>query len=79
MALNKCWCPKHFACAKCGNELINMGFVELNGQIYCERDYEQNYAPKCAKCSIAIMGVSIILYLERSLFLHYGLSTCTTD
>lgn len=58
MALNKSWCPHHFSCSKCESELVNMGFVELNGNIYCENDYETFYAPKCAKCRKAIVGVS---------------------
>ena len=37
-----------------------MGFVELNGKIYCENDYESFFAPKCAKCRQAIIGVSLI-------------------
>lgn len=72
MALNKCWCPKHFVCAKCNCELVNVGFVELNGKIYCEKDYEANFAPRCAKCSAAIMGVSLRnnIYDIVSLHMH---------
>lgn len=58
LALNKSWCPNHFTCSKCNSELVNMGFVELNGAVYCENDYENFFAPKCAKCREAIIGVS---------------------
>lgn len=58
LALNKSWCPHCFTCDKCGSELVNMGFVELNGKIYCENDYETFFAPKCAKCRQPIVGVS---------------------
>lgn len=58
LALNKSWCPNHFTCSKCDSELVNMGFVELNGSVYCENDYENFFAPKCAKCRQAIIGVS---------------------
>ena len=61
MALNKCWCPNHFTCAKCDTELINMGFIELEGKIYCESDYEQYFAPKCSRCSKSIVGVSYVI------------------
>ena len=62
LALNKSWCPNHFTCSKCNSELVNMGFVELNGSIYCENDYESFFAPKCAKCRQAIIGVSKLKY-----------------
>lgn len=57
-ALDKTWCPDHFICANptCRVPLINVGFVEEEGQLYCERDYEQYFAPKCGKCSRAIIG-----------------------
>ncbi|XP_067935329.1 PDZ and LIM domain protein 7-like isoform X1 [Watersipora subatra] len=64
VALNKCWCPTHFSCAKCNSELINKGFVELDGKIYCENDYEKNFAPRCAKCSKAIMGDTVTALKE---------------
>ncbi|KAF6019020.1 PDLIM5 [Bugula neritina] len=59
LALNKSWCPNHFTCSKCNSELVNMGFVELNGNVYCENDYESFFAPKCAKCRQAIIGDTI--------------------
>ncbi|XP_067944774.1 PDZ and LIM domain protein 7-like isoform X2 [Watersipora subatra] len=59
LALNKSWCPNHFTCSKCNSELVNMGFVELNGNIYCENDYENFFAPKCAKCRQAIIGDTV--------------------
>ncbi|KAL8559139.1 hypothetical protein ACOMHN_046187 [Nucella lapillus] len=57
-ALGSCWCPDHFICAnpKCGVKLIDIGFVEEGGYLYCERDYEQFMAPHCKKCGSAIIG-----------------------
>lgn len=57
-ALDKTWCPDHFVCAnpQCRVPLIDMGFVEEEGQLFCERDYEQYFAPRCHKCSAAIIG-----------------------
>jgi len=56
-ALEKTWCPNHFNCAnpQCSKPLINCGFVEEEGQLLCENDYDQFLAPKCAKCSKSIM------------------------
>jgi len=59
LALNKSWCPSCFTCDQCGSELVNMGFVELNGKIYCENDYENFFAPKCAKCRLPIIGDTV--------------------
>ena len=59
-AMDKTWCPGCFVCANpnCACPLIDIGFVEEEGALYCERDYEQYMAPKCGKCSKAIIGVS---------------------
>lgn len=57
-ALEKSFCPNHFSCGNpsCGAELINIGFVEEAGKLYCEKDYEQYLAPRCGKCGNAIVG-----------------------
>ena len=59
-ALGKSWCPDHFVCAnpQCGVKLLNVGFVEDGGHLYCERDYSKFFAPHCKHCSLAIIGVS---------------------
>lgn len=56
-AVGKIWCPNHFVCANssCGVNLHDLGFVEENGKLYCERDYEK-FAPKCQKCQNSILG-----------------------
>ncbi|CAF0747191.1 unnamed protein product [Brachionus calyciflorus] len=57
-AVGKIWCPNHFICANpsCGVSLHEIGFVEENGKLYCEKDFETYFAPKCAKCSHTILG-----------------------
>ena len=64
LALDKTWCPNHFVCANphCKCDLVGIGFVEEGGQLFCERDYEQYFAPRCAKCGGSIMGVSRLLF-----------------
>ena len=59
-AMGKCWCPDCFVCAnpKCGMKLIDIGFVEEGGFLYCEKDYALYFAPHCAKCGEPIVGVS---------------------
>uniref|UniRef100_A0A0B7ACP1 PDZ and LIM domain protein Zasp n=1 Tax=Arion vulgaris TaxID=1028688 RepID=A0A0B7ACP1_9EUPU len=57
-ALGKCWCPDHFVCAnpKCGTKLLDIGFVEEGGYLYCERDYAIHFAPHCDRCGQAVVG-----------------------
>ncbi|XP_076444049.1 PDZ and LIM domain protein 7-like isoform X8 [Babylonia areolata] len=57
-AMGNCWCPDHFVCAnpQCGVKLIDIGFVEEGGNLYCERDYERYLAPHCKKCNTTILG-----------------------
>ncbi|XP_063903336.1 PDZ and LIM domain protein Zasp-like isoform X3 [Zophobas morio] len=57
-ALGKIWCPEHFICAtpSCRRPLQDLGFVEEQGQLYCEYCFEQYLAPTCAKCSAKVKG-----------------------
>ncbi|XP_048757666.1 PDZ and LIM domain protein 7-like isoform X5 [Ostrea edulis] len=58
VAMGKTWCPDHFVCQnpKCGQKLLDIGFVEEGGFLYCEKDYEQYFAPTCTKCGKPIVG-----------------------
>jgi len=57
-ALGKCWCPDCFVCAnpQCRCKLLDIGFVEEAGQLYCEKDYAEFFAPHCDSCGKAIIG-----------------------
>ncbi|ROT81863.1 LIM domain-binding protein 3 [Penaeus vannamei] len=57
-ALGKTWCPDHFVCSTdtCRKPLIDMGFVEEQGSLYCENCYEQYFAPICGKCDKRVKG-----------------------
>lgn len=61
-ALGRIWCPEHFICvnATCRRQLQDIGFVEENGQLYCEYCFEQYIAPACDKCHAKIKGVSTL-------------------
>ncbi|KAG8182736.1 hypothetical protein JTE90_026187 [Oedothorax gibbosus] len=63
VALNRTWCPDHFHCnnVHCKTPLIDVGFVEEQGQLYCEQCYEQFLAPVCSKCNVRIKGVSLAI------------------
>lgn len=58
MALDKTWCPDHFVCGNpnCRRPLVDVGFVEEQGQLFCERDYEAFFAPHCGRCNAPIVG-----------------------
>ncbi|XP_057297447.1 PDZ and LIM domain protein 5-like isoform X2 [Hydractinia symbiolongicarpus] len=55
-AIGKTWHPEHFCCSACNVSLQNQAFVEENNQLFCEKCYNQYYAPKCAHCNNAIIG-----------------------
>ena len=59
-ALNNAWHPEHFTCAQCEVELGTITFYEHKGRAYCEKDYHELFAPRCAYCNGPILDVSII-------------------
>ena len=59
-ALGKQWHPEHFTCVSCDTELGHVTYYESNGRPYCEKDYHELYAPRCAYCNGPILEVGII-------------------
>nr|XP_003466130.1 LIM domain-binding protein 3 isoform X1 [Cavia porcellus]XP_013004079.1 LIM domain-binding protein 3 isoform X1 [Cavia porcellus] len=56
VAMGRSWHPEEFNCAYCKTSLADVCFVEEQNNVYCERCYEQFFAPMCAKCHAKIMG-----------------------
>ncbi|XP_074546987.1 PDZ and LIM domain protein 5b [Halichoeres trimaculatus] len=56
VAMGMSWHPEEFNCAHCRSSLIDHGFVEEKGQVYCPNCYEQFFAPSCARCNQKILG-----------------------
>eukprot|EP00071_Canis_lupus_P005278 XP_005619166.1 LIM domain-binding protein 3 isoform X2 [Canis lupus familiaris] len=56
VAMGRSWHPEEFNCAYCKTSLADVCFVEEQSNVYCERCYEQFFAPICAKCNTKIMG-----------------------
>ena len=56
-ALGREWHPEHFTCACCDIELCHSTYYESNGRPYCEKDYNELYAPRCAYCNGPILEV----------------------
>ena len=57
-ALGRQWHPEHFVCAGCEMDLSNATYYENNGRPYCEKDYHELFAPRCAYCNGPILEVS---------------------
>lgn len=49
-ALGQVWHPEHFVCAVCRAEVGTCGFFERDGKPYCEKDYQNLFAPRCGYC-----------------------------
>ncbi|XP_003803063.1 LIM domain-binding protein 3 isoform X3 [Otolemur garnettii] len=56
VAMGRSWHPEEFNCAYCKTSLADVCFVEEQNNVYCERCYEQFFAPICSKCKTKIMG-----------------------
>lgn len=54
-ALNKSWHLKCFACKSCARPLNDESFLEINQSAYCKDCYVNELAPKCKRCSEAII------------------------
>lgn len=64
-ALGRTWHPEHFTCIACELPLGNKNFFERDGKPYCEKDYHDAFAPRCAYCNGPILEVnrlSIVLW-----------------
>ncbi|XP_068100248.1 transforming growth factor beta-1-induced transcript 1 protein [Hyperolius riggenbachi] len=54
-ALGHTWHPEHFVCAHCKSLIGSTNFFEKDGQPYCEKDYFDLHAPRCALCDLPIL------------------------
>ncbi|KAK7494065.1 hypothetical protein BaRGS_00014723 [Batillaria attramentaria] len=58
-ALGKTWHVEHFVCAHCEQPLGTSNFYERDSQAYCEQDYHNLFAPRCAYCNGPIVDKCI--------------------
>ncbi|XP_038648695.1 PDZ and LIM domain protein 5a isoform X4 [Scyliorhinus canicula] len=65
VAMGRSWHPEEFTCSYCKLSLAHIGFMEEKGSVYCEKCYEQFFAPECARCQRKILG-EIINALKQS-------------
>ncbi|KAH9489866.1 hypothetical protein Btru_051782, partial [Bulinus truncatus] len=58
-ALGRTWHVEHFVCAHCEQPLGTRNFYERDSLAYCETDYHQLFAPRCAYCNGPIVDKCI--------------------
>ena len=63
-ALGCQWHKEHFTCAQCDVELGSSTYYESNGRPYCEKDYHELFAPRCAYCNGPILEVGLYYCLQ---------------
>ncbi|XP_061915446.1 LIM domain-binding protein 3-like isoform X3 [Entelurus aequoreus] len=56
VALGRSWHPEEFNCHYCNVSLADVSFVEEQNNVYCEKCYEEFFAPTCARCTTKVMG-----------------------
>lgn len=61
--MKRVWHPEHFTCAQCDTELGNVTFYEYKNTPYCEKDYHELFAPRCAYCNGPILDVREYMYM----------------
>jgi len=45
-----------FVCCVCLKSVLDSGYVEKEGKMYCEEDFHLEFAPKCAACTKPLSG-----------------------
>ncbi|CAL1545825.1 unnamed protein product [Lymnaea stagnalis] len=58
-ALGRTWHVEHFVCAHCEVPLGTRNFYERDSLAYCEADYHNLFAPRCAYCNGPIVDKCI--------------------
>uniref|UniRef100_A0A8C7CJ47 PDZ and LIM domain 5b n=1 Tax=Oncorhynchus kisutch TaxID=8019 RepID=A0A8C7CJ47_ONCKI len=56
VAMGMSWHPEEFNCSHCHMSLVESGFVEERGTVYCAHCYEKFFAPTCTSCQQKILG-----------------------
>ena len=52
---DKVWHPEHFVCSDCGI-LLDSGFFERGGKIFCEEHFLERFGQRCSLCSKPMKG-----------------------
>jgi hypothetical protein len=54
--------PACFKCETCGEAFASGSFMPKDGKYYCQKDYEDKFAEKCAKCEKPLTGKTIVAF-----------------
>eukprot|EP01089_Gocevia_fonbrunei_P007579 TRINITY_DN1876_c0_g1_i1.p1 TRINITY_DN1876_c0_g1~~TRINITY_DN1876_c0_g1_i1.p1 ORF type:complete len:368 (+),score=59.86 TRINITY_DN1876_c0_g1_i1:166-1269(+) len=78
VAMNKSWHAKHFCCCICSKPFgQETPFCEKDGKAYCEKDFNEAFMPKCARCNEAIIDGSCISALGKKWHPeHFSCTVC---
>jgi len=76
-ALGKKWHVDHFICTQCLNPFNGGNFFEKDGRPYCETDFFNLFAPKCASCNEPIKGDCINALGSQWHQEHFACSYCS--
>ncbi|CAL8405818.1 unnamed protein product [Arctogadus glacialis] len=69
VAMGMSWHPEEFNCSHCHGSLVDSGFVEERGQVFCVHCYEQYLAPTCKSCQHKILG-EVMNALKQTWHVH---------
>jgi paxillin len=75
-ALGKKWHVEHFICTQCLKPFPGGTFFEHDGRPYCETDFYDLFAPKCAQCHEPIRGNCINALGQQWHPEHFTCSYC---
>uniref|UniRef100_UPI00358EA2F1 paxillin-like n=1 Tax=Myxine glutinosa TaxID=7769 RepID=UPI00358EA2F1 len=64
-AMGKTWHPEHFVCTHCQEEIGSRSFFEKDGEPYCQTDYHNLFAPRCAYCNGPVID-KVVTALNRT-------------
>ena len=59
MARDAIFHPNHFLCLTCRTPLGGKPYLEHGGHFYCEKDYYEQFNPKCHTCHATITGAYV--------------------
>lgn len=75
-ALDQSWHPDHFVCTHCAEPFGGNQFRKHDNKPYCEKHFEELFAPKCASCGLGIAG-QVFEALEQKY--HLDCFKCAAD
>lgn len=76
IAKGKAYHPNCFTCTVCNTSLTGVGFLEKDGNVYCEKDYYAKFNPTCKQCGEVIIGGYITALGNNYHLDHFLCSSC---